>query len=814
MKKPVSSTKSRATIQHESEDDESSEGGYGDDYEGLEDEDSDSDEDDGLDSGLDSEMDDDTGSEAETPRKPSKSVKNKLAQDDKEISELERKLGFKGRKSLPKSFDEDGLGDLLDGLDDHDEGDGDLSKRKRKAEADEWLAQKRRKAEAAAAATAKASRHDETDEGSISDDWGNEEDGLDDLVEGGEDGDEDEDEDEDGGDFGDEDGDENGFEGFSENEETDEPARAQRENPYVAPTTNVAKYVPPSLRRQAQSGNEVEAQLRRRVQGLINRLTNDSMVGITKDFLALYDNNPRQIVTNTLVDIILALVCSPERRPDSFFTMVAGFIAAIHRAVGMAASAYLLQQMVDVFNKHYEAASGDQSDSTSKHLITLLAELYNMQVVGSNLIFDFVRLFLEHLSELDTELLLKIIQLCGPSLRREDPHSLRDIVNGINAAALKGASVRTGFMIDEMKKLQSNKTKAIARNKDLVEQRSQIKKRIGTLKGSRDEQPLRIGLKDIQGADKEGKWWLVGASWAGKQIDNKDHGKRSTKEKPDGDDNEDEDEDFMDDLGDDDDLGVPDLWELARQQGFNTEVRQRIFVALHAATDYENAELLIRNLRLNKHQRKEIPEVIVRSGERQQAYNHFYTLVAARFCGLKELAFQFRRSLTVRFARMGEEIDTGDAGELYGGGADEEDGEEGGYDLRWLYNAARMYGSLVADRSLRLPDLLKYRNLMALQEKAHMFVEVMLLTVLQEAASPEGKGKKVGGEGEAAAAGGLRGVLEGVDADLGRGIQWFVRKKMRHTDLIKEKKEKKVVRRRCDEMDRILDAMLAEDPVG
>ena len=787
-----------------SEDEDESEGSSdgGDDGEGFDDEDTDGDEDDGFDFGTDSEGEDDTGSEDETPRRPSKSAKNKLAQDDKEIAELERKLGLKGRKSLPKSFDEDGLGDLLDGLDDNDEGDGAVSVRKRKAEADEWLAQKRRKAEAAAAAAAstatKVTHRNESEQDSGSEDEDSEEDGLDDLMGG--DWDEDEDEDEDGDEDSIEaDGQEGGddFEGFSENDEA-EPARPKRENPYVAPTTNVAKYVPPSLRRQAQSSNEVEAQLRRRVQGLINRLTNDSMVGITKEFLALYDNNPRQIVTNSLVDTVLALVCSPEKRPDAFFTMIAGFIAAIHRAVGTAASAYFLQQMVDVFSKHYEAASGDQSDSASKHLITLLAELYNMQVVGCNLIFDFVRLFLEHLSELDTELLLKIIQLCGPSLRREDPHALRDIVNGIKTASLKGASVRTGFMIDEMKKLQSNKTKAIARNKDLVEQRSQIKKRIGTLKGSRDEQPLRIGLKDIQGADKEGKWWLVGASWAGKHVDG------AEKEQKPEDDDED---DILNDFHDDDDLGVPDLWELARQQGFNTEVRQRIFVALHAATDYENAELLIHNLRLNKHQRKEIPEVIVRSGERQQAYNHFYTLVAGRFCGLKELAFQFRRSLTVRFARMGEEIDTdtGDAGGLYGD-ADEDGEEEGGaYDMRWLYNTARMYGSLVAGRSLRLPDLIKYRNLMALQEKAHMFVEVLLLTVLQEAGPGAGSKKDEGA--------GLRDILQGVDADLGRGIQWFVRKKMRHTDLIKDKKEKKAVRKRCDEVDRILDAMLAEDPV-
>lgn len=782
------SAKSRVTARKETDDDEFSEG----DEENYDDEDEDDEDNDGFDFGSDSDTDSEIESRDESSRKPSSSVQKKLAQDSAEIAELERKLGLKGRRSLPKSFDEDGLGDLLDGLDGHDQEDGAPSKRKRTSEADEWLAQKRRKAEAAAAATAAShipsdrdSNADESDEDLDSEDWAS---GEGDLSEMGEDNDEETSE-------GEGDEDEDGFEGFSENEEV-EPVRPQRENPYIAPTTNVAKYVPPSLRKQSQSSSEVETQLRRRVQGLINRLTNDNMVGITKDFLALYNNNPRQIVTSTLVDTVMALVCSPERRPDSFFTMVAGFIAAIHRAAGLAASAYFLQQMVEVFNQHYEAASGDQSDSTSKHLITLLAEVYNMQVVGSNLIFDFVRLFVEPLSELNTELLLKIIQLCGPSLRREDPHALRDIVNSIKPGSLKGASVRTSFMMDEMRKLQSNKTKAISRNKDIVEQRSQIKKRIGTLDGSRDVQPLRIGLKDIQGADQAGKWWLVGASWAGKQADANADGKDGSnkKQKPEV---SDDDDIHADNDDDDDDLGVPDLWELSKQQGFNTEVRQRIFVALHAATDYENADLLIRNLRLNKHQRKEIPEVIVRSGERQQAYNHFYTLVAGRFCGLKELAFQFRRSLTVRFARMGEGIDTGDDS----GGAYEEEEEED-YDMRWLYNAARMYGSLVAGGSLRLADVLKHRNLVALQaEKAHMFVEVMLLTVLQETETKTTQKQ-------------LKDVLVGVDRELGRGLQYFVRKKLRRSDLLgDDKKERKRLQKRCDEVDAVLDAMLAEDPV-
>ncbi|KAI2622640.1 hypothetical protein GGS26DRAFT_567062 [Hypomontagnella submonticulosa] len=748
--------------------------------EGLDGGDDDEDE---LDSGLDSDGEDGESDEDQESSQPklSSAAREKLARDDAEIKDLERKLGLKGRKSLPKSFQDDGLGDLLDGLgdDDDDEDLGAVSKKKRKAEADEWLAQKRRKARTATNASA-------TDEEATS--------GTDDV-------DEDEDEDEDDSDgFGDEDlsdmGDESEGNDFSDGHEDaeddvfeglsdeDEPkhVKPQRENPYVAPTTGVAKYVPPSLRKQSGSSNEAETQLRRRVQGLMNRLTNDNMVGIVKDFVALYDTNPRHTLTSTIVDLALGLVCSPEKRPDSFFTMMAGFIGAMHKAMGMAFSAYYIQQLVEVFSQHYEKASGDQSDSGSKHLISMLAELYNMQVVGCNIVFDYARLFLDKLSELDTELLLRIIQLCGPSLRRDDPHALGDIVNSIKPASLKGMSVRTSFMIDEMKKLRSNKTKAIARNKDLADQRTQLRKRIGTLDGTQDVQPLRMGLQDIREADKHGKWWLVGASWSGGPASTDDRAKaRDKNEKADDAD------DASEVMGFGDDLEIPDLWQLAREQGFNTEVRQRIFVALHAATDYENAELLIRKLRLNKHQRKEIPEVIIRSSERQSQYNHYYTLVATRFTGDRELSFQFRRCLTTRLRKMGEDIDTGDGDDF-----DAEDAAD--YELRWVYHTAKMYGSLVANKALRLVDVVKYRNLAALQEKAHMFFEVMLISMLRETKRD-----------------GLKDVFNGLDADHARGVQYFLDKYVRQTDLLKDKKEKKAVKKSCEAAGQVLQSLVATE---
>ncbi|KAI1804598.1 hypothetical protein F4811DRAFT_519097 [Daldinia bambusicola] len=705
--------------------------------------------------GSDSESD---GDEEPSQPKISKATQSRLAQDDAEIKDLEKKLGLRGRKSLPKSFQDDGLGDLLDGLDEDDGGNvGAASQSRRKAEADEWLAQKRKKAQAAAEkAAANESASDSDEDGDDLDDEN--------MLSGDDDSEKD---------------DEDAFEGFSD-EEKSVVIRPPRENPYVAPTAGVAKYVPPAFRKQSDSGGEAEARLRRRVQGLINRLTNDSMVGLVKDFMTLYDTNPRQTITSAIVDLTLALVCSPEKRPDSFFTMTAGFLAAMHKSQGMAFSAYCIQRLVEIFDQRYRGTTGDKSDPGLRHLISLLAEIYNMQIVGPGLVFDYVRLLLHHHSELNTELLLRIIQLCGPSLRRDDPHALGDIVSMTRPD--NTMSTRTIFMIDEMKRLHSNKTKAANRNKDLAEQRLQIRRRIGGLGGTQDAQPLRMGLQDIRDADKHGKWWLVGASWSGSHGNT--GGQGNTSRSKEGDDAD----EMMVDVGDD--LGIPDLWQLAREQGFNTEVRQRIFVALHAATDYENAELLVRKLRLNKHQRKEIPEVIVRSSERQSQYNPYYALVATRFTGDRELAFQFRRCLTTRLRKMGEDIEFGDDDDL-----DVEDWAE--YDMRWIYNAAKTYGSLVASRALRLADIVKHRNFAALQVNAELFFEVMFISMLQECERSS-----------------LKEVFSGLDAIHARGVMWFLRSTVRKTDLLKDTKEKAAIKKSCDAAEEVLSGLASSLTLG
>ncbi|KXX78530.1 Suppressor of glycerol defect protein 1 [Madurella mycetomatis] len=732
--------------------------------------------------GHEDESDGDEDDVMDAPPKPkmSKTVKDKLAQDDAEIADLERKLGLKNRKNLPQSFKYDGLGDLLDSLGGSFEEEK-QEKRKRKAEADEWLAQKRRKAEAALVARKKqgpASDDSDEDAGDFDDldedidgmdeddteDQGSERDGLDD-----------DDSEESYDEFG-------GFNSEDEKAAEERPEKRVRENPYVAPSTGqTAKYVPPSLRRESGSDAELAARIRRQTQGLVNRITESNILTIMGDIEKLYRECPRQHVTFSLVDLLLIQVCDPTSLPDTLLILTAGFATAAYKVIGTDFGGQLIQEVVERFDKYYEEARvaalerPDVPKQTS-NLITFVSELYNFQLIGPNLVFDYIRMLLETLSELNAELLLRIVRMCGPTLRQDDPMALKDIVSLIPPAVAKAGeknlTVRTKFMIDTITDLKNNKLKAGAGASAIIsEHTTRMKKLLGQLKSRKlnSTEPMRMGLKDIQDADKKGKWWLVGASWAGRSVSENGTAKAA----PEKDDSDDESL-ILDDVED-----SPDLGELAREQGMNTEVRRSIFISIMSAMDYQDAYFRILKLRLNKERQREIPNVIIRCVGAEQHYNPYYTLIAKKLCSeQREVKWAFQYSLWKLFGRMGE---TG-----FGDEDVEDEEEDEAVDMRRLVNTAKMFGALVAGGSLGLV-VLKRLNLLYLQKKTRDFVEVMLITALLECQASDRPDEAIAK------------AFSAVDPapDLARGLQYFLKKVVRKSDLAGGKKNAKLVQDGC-----------------
>ncbi|KAL2024790.1 hypothetical protein VTK56DRAFT_5611 [Thermocarpiscus australiensis] len=737
------------------------------------------------------------------PRKQklSKTVKDRLAQDDAEIAELERKLGLKNRKNLPKSFKEDGLGDLLEGLsggfDDEKQ-----EKKKRKAEADEWLAQKRRKAEATSAVQTRREPDPDESEESAEDSDGSDEDlnGMDEVdmessasePDGSQSGEE-----SDEGDLSDSQDESEEFDSEAEEISQHPPEKRVRENPYVAPTTGqTPKYVPPSLRKESGSDAELAARIRRQTQGLVNRITESNMLTILGDIEKLYREYPRQHVTSSLVNLLLIQVCDPTSLPDTLLILTAGFATAAYKVIGTDFGGQLIQEVVERFEKYYEEAKvaalerPDVPKQTS-NLITFISELYTFQLIGPNLVFDYIRLLLESLSELNAELLLRIVRMCGPTLRQDDPMALKDIVSLIPAAVAKVGekklTVRTKFMIDTITDLKNNKLKAGAGASAVIsEHTTRMKKLLGQLKSRKlkSTEPMRVGLKDIQDAGEKGKWWLVGASWAGRSTGEKGPNKATSAQKDDSDA-----ESFvLDDVEE-----GPDLAELAREQGMNTEVRRAIFVSIMSAMDYQDAYFRILKLRLNKERQREIPNVIIRCVGAEQHYNPYYTLVAKKLCSdQREVRWAFQISLWRLFGRMGES-GFGDDDDV------EDEADDETMDMRRLVNTAKMFGALVAGGSLGLAVLKRF-NLVYLQKKTRDFVEIMLVTTLLECQAgerPEEQISKVFGSVEAA-------------PDLARGLQYFLRKVIRKTDLAGGKKNTKLVRAGCKVAEAAVETALAK----
>ena len=617
------------------------------------------------------------------PRKLSRGVQDKLAADDAEIAALEKALGVNGKKKLPKSFEDDGLDSLLEGIDDAVglNGDG-LGKRKR-SEEDDWLERKRRK----------------TQEGKpvIEEIWSSEfsEEEDENNPIGSESLDEGEDEVDMQGHF-DTDDDEK-FESFGEKDEPPLPAKTtkrSRENPYVAPvtsfsTTEAGKYVPPSLRTRDVVGPEDLSQLRRQIQGLLNRLSEANLISILRDMENIFRDHPRQHVATTLLDLLMGLLSDPTTLQDTFIILHSGFIAAVYKIVGTDFGAQAVQRIDEDFAQNYSL--GTDRDGTGKkltNLITLLAELYNFQVIGSNLIYDFVRLFLDELSETNTELLLKIIRISGPQLRQDDPSSLKEIVLQLQAAVADSGeeklSVRTKFMIETINNLKNNRMKTgVAASTITSEHTTRMRKILGSLnqRNIRASEPLRVGLRDLRQTDKRGKWWLVGASY---KDDNAGDAKRN------------EQASAVRGLknGEADVDGVAaDLIQLAKEQRMNTDVRRSIFIAVMSATDYNDAYVRLMKLRLKRSQELEIPKVLIHCAGAEKVYNPFYTFLSTRVCTDKKLKMSFQFSLWDLFKQMGEGEDMP---------KEYDDSHDGMLGLRSLVNLARMFGVLIAEGGLGL----------------------------------------------------------------------------------------------------------------
>ncbi|KAJ9092107.1 hypothetical protein QFC21_006973 [Naganishia friedmannii] len=536
------------------------------------------------------------------------------------------------------------------------------------------------------------------------------------------------------------------------------------------------KYVPPHMRALIASSTEVEngtakkvekteeqVKLERRMQGLLNKLSEANIESIVGEVEALYRDHSRNSVTSTVTELVINLVSDRANLLDSFVILYAALLAALYKVKGLEfgashvmvnewyqkhgrlillpsnpmTGAHVVQTLVLKYKSLVDqlqgtAAEEEQAGKQPLNMLTLIAELYNFQVISCRLIYDLIRGFIENIVpqgqevtgvEFPVEGLLKVLRASGSQLRADDPTSLKDIVQLVQqktAGQEAKMSTRSKFMVETLVNVKNNKMRAIPGG-EIAAESTQKMKRIPLILA---HEPIRVSLDDLLNAETKGKWWLVGAAWAGNPLVDRQREQEALKSRDAAvkkvvstADNDDDDE--LNLLGMD---NHEELIKLAKKQGMNTDIRRSIFIIMMTSDDYVHACDRLSALKFNETQQRDFVRVALHCCGVETRYNPYYTLILQNLCESSfSHRFTFQYAMWDFLREMGE-TDVGGAAVINSGGHSGTMGfgSDNKVSKTRIANLAKMCGWLIAKGAVDL-TIFKPVDFTALQSKTKTF---------------------------------------------------------------------------------------------
>lgn len=423
------------------------------------------------------------------------------------------------------------------------------------------------------------------------------------------------------------------------------------------------------------------------MNGLMNKLSDQSKDSIFRSMKALFESNSISICNNLLCECTLAACANPTQTMTTLIPTYASLIAALHVTIGVEVGAFMVESLSKSFVQALQDSHVFRLDSSrgSEHKLIssklamnrllLLLYLYGLRVLHHDLIMDITKMLgglpdsygiagqvgaepgTGPLGEMQVEMLTCIVTNCGQQLRTDDPDGLKHVVAYLNSklkaekastSAEEGADApsRIRFMVDALTELTNSKSKRVkSDNRDAI---LDLRKWLGSVKASSSsgsgsnsgssrasggDSCLRVSLRDLLDADQRGRWWRAGASWAGKGHSESGDDIRDVKRGKQG-------GSQGDHLCGGELTGgrsKPDkeqrkLLKLAEMMHFNTSTRRSIFVVMMSSRDVFDAYERLARLELKGKEDREVIRVIFECCAAEEAFNPFYAELISLFC--------------------------------------------------------------------------------------------------------------------------------------------------------------------------------------
>ncbi|KAL3535970.1 hypothetical protein ACH5RR_004431 [Cinchona calisaya] len=371
------------------------------------------------------------------------------------------------------------------------------------------------------------------------------------------------------------------------------------------------KYVAPHLRSRMQNESVEYAQIRKRIRGLLNRLSESNVESITGEVSTIIQSIGRSVGSQIIVDEILESCSGGPRGNEQYAATFAAFVAGMACLVGIDFGAKLLDSLAKCFEMEYL----EEDNLSLRNLTLLLSYLYVFGVCTSDLVYDFMIVLSKRLTEVDVSTILTILQSCGMKLRADDPLGMKNFIQNVQQRVneLKASSgneqsnlsgKRMEFMLETICDIKNNKK----RPKEETVQHTRIKKWLQKL---RVDDILIRGLKwsKLLDPEKKGQWWLSGDLV-------------STSER-------------IEEVAKKIDREVPEaqkMLQLAAAQRMNTDARRAIFCVIMSGEDFRDAFAKLLSLDLHGKQDREIMRVLLECCLQEKVFNKYYSVLAHKLC--------------------------------------------------------------------------------------------------------------------------------------------------------------------------------------
>lgn len=518
-------------------------------------------------------------------------------------------------------------------------------------------------------------------------------------------------------------------------------------------SANNNKYVPPAKRKAAlmeiDDSSEKVVVLRRQLNGLMNKLSDQSKDTIIRSIKKIFDQNSVTVSSLVLKDTILAACSNPTQLMTSLIPIYAGIVAALHCTIGVAVGAFMIESLATVLHKSIGEATMNSNNKDSAissklpaNALLLLVYLYNLRIVHHTLIVDIMKVLADssagEFAELKIELLECLINHCGVSIRSDDPISLKNVIQTLHknlGHLLKSANSdvannlyensRLRFMFEALTDLKNNKSRRIqTANAEVVKK---LRKWIGSIKstlgqqqsgGTSDTLCLRVSLQDLLNAESTGRWWRTGASWTGRTmtpfdleatlVDSNYSNNKEIKHKK------------IENKSKINKTEQDHLIELAEQLGMNTNTRKKIFVVMMSSRDVTDAFERLSRLELKGKEDREVARILSQCCGQEKSYNGFYSELAKVLCTQER---QYKITFKFVFWDMFKAISESDD--------DDDDPISKSMNERKVVNLARMLSSLICSFHISL-SIIKPIEITNITPLLVLFLSTLLLAIFKE----------------------------------------------------------------------------------